>query len=180
MTTDIELSRTLSYWLRHKPEAAALTLSPEGWADVDLVLAAFERERLSVGWERLLHIVDTSDKSRFELSADCARIRARQGHSVPVDAGWMPATPPQLLYHGTIQRFWASIQSEGLKAMKRHHVHLSADMDAAQCVGQRRGAPIILIVDAGGLAETDEQFFLTSNGVWLVKHVPPQFLSKRP
>jgi putative RNA 2'-phosphotransferase len=143
------------------------------------MLAALVREAIPIDWERLLHVVETNDKSRFELSSDCARIRARQGHSVQVDADWKPASPPAWLYHGTIERYWIIIQSEGLKAMKRHHVHLSADIETAQRVGQRRGSPVILVIDAAALAETGEQFFQTSNGVWLVRSVPPSFLKRR-
>lgn len=178
MTTDAQISKTLSYWLRHKPEDASLTLSAEGWADVDLVLAALDRKALPSDWERLLQVVETSDKSRFELSGDGARIRARQGHSVAVEADWKPMAPPEQLYHGTVERFWESIRSEGLKPMNRHHVHLSADVETARIVGRRRGEPVILAVDARGLADAGEPFFVTSNGVWLVKCVPQQFLTK--
>lgn len=178
MASDVQVSKTLSFWLRHRPEAAGLFLSLEGWSPVDLVLAALERQGLQVDWDRLLHIVETNDKARFELSADCVRIRARQGHSVQVDADWAEATPPNVLYHGTVDRFWASIQNESLKPMKRHHVHLSADRETARQVGMRRGSPTILLVDVGALVAMGRKFYLTSNGVWLVSEVPPEFLTK--
>lgn len=171
MKSDVQISKTIALWLRHKPEAAGLTVSPEGWADVDQVLA-----KLGADWERLLHIVETNDKSRFELSADGARIRARQGHSIEVEGDWRRSTPPEKLYHGTIVRFWTAIQSEGLKPMKRHHVHLSPDVETARRVGQRRGKPVVLVVDAAAMNQAGTEFFLTSNGVWLVDHVPPSFL----
>ncbi|MFT3722488.1 MAG: RNA 2'-phosphotransferase [Hyphomonadaceae bacterium] len=180
MTSDTEISKTLSYWLRHKPEAAGFKLSSEGWADVDRVLAALSKAEMAADWDRLLHVVETNDKSRFELSSDGARIRARQGHSVKVEADWTPATPPVELFHGTIARFWTAIETEGLKAMKRHHVHLSADVETAKRVAMRRGQPIILTVDAAGLAAAGEPFLLASNGVWLVSSVPPKFLSRLP
>lgn len=176
MSDDVRVSKTLSYWLRHKPEAASLTLSPEGWADVDLVLAALAREQIEADWERLLYVVENNDKARFELSSDCTSIRARQGHSVLVNADWEKATPPSFLYHGTVERFWPAIQAEGLKPMKRHHVHLSADPETARRVGQRRGKPIVLIVDAAKLCDAGHEFFLTTNGVWLVSDVPPTFI----
>ena len=56
--------------------------------------------------------------------------------------------PPEVLYHGTVERFLASILVEGLKKGKRHHVHLSKDMDTARKVGARRGKPVILLVNA--------------------------------
>jgi putative RNA 2'-phosphotransferase len=60
--------------------------------------------------------------------------------------------------------------------MARHHVHLSAEIDTARRVGQRRGKPLILAVDADALHQAGEPFFLSANGVWLVGKVPPEFL----
>lgn len=173
---DVRLSKTLSLWLRHQPEAGGLTLDPQGWTEVDAVLAALDRAGTGRGWDDLLRVVEESDKQRFELSGDAARIRARQGHSVEVALDWPRADPPELLWHGTVACFLPAILAEGLKPMRRHHVHLSGDLDTATRVGQRRGAPVILAVRAAALAETGRDFFLTSNGVWLTEAVPPAFL----
>jgi len=173
---DVRLSKTLSLWLRHQPEAGGLTLDPQGWTEVDAVLAALDRAGTGRGWDDLLRVVEESDKQRFELSGDAARIRARQGHSVEVALDWPRADPPELLWHGTVARFLPAILAEGLKPMRRHHVHLSGDLDTATRVGQRRGAPVILAVRAAALAETGRDFFLTSNGVWLTEAVPHAFL----
>ena len=178
MIADTQISKTLSYWLRHRPDAAGIELSPEGWANVDLVLAALAKEQLEADWERLVQVVDTNDKSRFELSANGQMIRARQGHSVDVEGSWTAASPPPVLYHGTVDRFWHAIDSEGLRPMNRHHVHLSADVETARLVGQRRGKPVILEVDAAGLVASGCEFFLTSNNVWLVSAVPPQYIRR--
>lgn len=62
--------------------------------------------------------------------------------------------------------------------MRRHHVHLSPDLETATRVGQRRGAPVILTVFASSLAETGQPFFLTSNQVWLTEQVPPAFIQR--
>ena len=104
MPDDVRLSKRLSLWLRHQPEAAGLTLDAQGWTDVDAVLAGFERAGSVVDWPDLLRLIDESDKQRFELSADASRIRARQGHSVTVDLDWPQTMPPALLYHGTVAR----------------------------------------------------------------------------
>lgn len=178
MFSEVQISKTLSYWLRHRPDAAGLVLSPEGWADIDAVLAAFLNEKTAVDWELLLQVVETSDKTRFQLSADGGRIRARQGHTIEVEADWAKAKPPEQLFHGTVDRFWDSIRTEGLKPGKRHHVHLSPDVATAERVGRRRGTPVVLRIDAQGLASEGTEFFLTGNGVWLVDHVPAAYLSR--
>jgi putative RNA 2'-phosphotransferase len=171
-----KLSKTLSYWLRHAPAAGGLTLDDAGWAAVDAVRAALARE----GFEpsMLERTVTESDKQRFEFSDDNIRIRARQGHSVAVDQEWPITSPPDHLYHGTVERFLDAILAEGLKPMARHHVHLSPDVETANLVGARRGRPIILRVAAARMAREGAIFRLSSNEVWLTDSVPPHFLER--
>jgi len=57
------------------------------------------------------------------LSEDAQLIRANQGHSVDVELGYGAVEPPEILYHGTAERFLGSIKREGLVKGKRHHVH---------------------------------------------------------
>lgn len=171
-----KLSKRLSYWLRHAPEAGELTLDASGWASVHSVRAALTRQGLDPA--SLEGVVETSDKQRFELSADGSRIRARQGHSIAVDLSWPIAPPPEFLYHGTVERFLAAIMSEGLRPMDRHHVHLSPDIETATKVGQRRGAPVLLRVEAKHMVDEGAEFRLSSNGVWLVDSVAPRFLER--
>lgn len=176
MTDIVRLSKTLSYWLRHRPDAASLLLDAQGWTDVDAVLAALATQRLPADIDALLHVVEANDKQRFELSPDLARIRARQGHSVPVDLDWPVTPPPELLFHGTVPRALPAIRAEGLRPMRRHHVHLSPDRQTAERVGARRGAAIVLTVRARELAATGQRFRLTANHVWLTDHVPPDYI----
>jgi putative RNA 2'-phosphotransferase len=171
-----KLSKTLSYWLRHAPEAAGLSLDDAGWTPVEMVRAALAREGLDPA--ALEQVVAESDKQRFELSEDGARIRARQGHSITVDLEWPEATPPEHLYHGTVARFLDAILAEGLKPMARHHVHLSPDAETATRVGARRGVPVILRIAAGEMARGGAIFRLSSNGVWLADTVPPEFIER--
>jgi putative RNA 2'-phosphotransferase len=170
------ISKTLSFWLRHRPEAAGLTLDARGWTDVSAVLSGLERKGVRCDRQRLLEVIASNDKQRFELSADGERIRARQGHSVAVSLDWPRRLPPAFLYHGTIERFIAPIRAEGLQPMRRHHVHLSPDIETARRVAARRGPPIILSVRAAELDAAGQPFFLTGNGVWLTDAVAPEYL----
>jgi putative RNA 2'-phosphotransferase len=77
-----------------------------------------------------------------------------------------------VLYHGTTGGFVASILDEGLKAMDRHHVHLSPDRETAIRVGARRGKPVVLVVDAQRMVGAGYTFYKSENGVWLIEHVP--------
>jgi putative RNA 2'-phosphotransferase len=172
----VQISKTLSLWLRHRPDVAGLELDSGGWAPIDAVLAALALKRMDVSWDRLLEVVELNDKQRFELSGDASRIRARQGHSIPVQGHWPEAAPPDVLFHGTVARFLPAIIKEGLKPMRRHHVHLSGDEDSARRVAARRGPPVVLRIAAGPLAAEGGVFHLTENNVWLIAHVPPAFI----
>lgn len=172
-----EISRFLSFVLRHEPGSIGLSLDDHGWADVDELLAKSRASGKSFSREQLLEVVATNDKKRFTLSPDQKRIRAAQGHSVEVDLGLSPLVPPAHLYHGTASRFLDSIWREGLKPQSRQQVHLSADIATATAVGRRHGKPAILQVDSGRMAAAGHLFYRAENGVWLTDSVPVAFLT---
>ena len=169
-------SRLLSRVLRHQPELAGVQLDAAGWVDVDALLAGLARLGHPLTRAQLDAVVAANDKQRFGLSPDGQRIRARQGHSVPVQLDYAPATPPPHLWHGTTTRHLPGIRAQGLVRGQRHHVHLSADPDTARRVGQRHGPPVVLEVDAARMHAAGHVFFRTDNGVWLTDAVPPGFL----
>jgi putative RNA 2'-phosphotransferase len=172
-----QISKNLSYVLRHRPDAVGLELQEGGWISVDDLLAAFERTGKELSLPLLKQVVAESDKQRFEFSADGDRIRARQGHSAEVDLGYEPATPPDVLYHGTATRNLDSIFAEGLLKGQRHHVHLSTNQETMVQVAMRHGKPVLLTVDAVRMAADGHLFYITGNNVWLTEHVPPRYLS---
>ena len=81
------------------------------------------------------------------------------------------------MYHGTAAKYIDAISAEGLIAKSRLYVHLSPDLETATKVGRRHGEPIVLKVDAKAMADHGITFFLSANGVWLTKEVPPEYLS---
>jgi putative RNA 2'-phosphotransferase len=172
----VRISKRLALVLRHHPESIGITLDEAGWVDVQDLLAALSRHGMQLSRGELEQVVATSDKQRFAFDETRRRIRASQGHSVPVDLGYAAAVPPTVLYHGTPLRNVAAILTEGLRRGSRHHVHLSADVATARRVGQRRGPSAVLAVDAAGLAATGSPFYRSANGVWLVEAVPPEYI----
>lgn len=169
-------SKFLSLVLRHQPELAGIVLDDAGWTDVDQLLAGCARHGVRLTRTELAALVAGSDKQRFALSPDGARIRANQGHSVDVELGLPDATPPARLYHGTYPDALPGIRAQGLLKGQRHAVHLTADPTTASKVGMRRGAPVILTVRADELVAAGHRFQVSANGVWLTEHVPPAFL----
>ena len=177
--TDKEAVRTskfLSLTLGHEPERVGLKLGDAGWVGVDELLKAVNSHGVSLTLDELKHIVATSDKKRFAFSGNGRRIRASQGHSVEVDLQYPPQTPPELLYHGTATRFLDAIRQHGLQKMQRHDVHLSAETRVTLQVGGRHGKPMLLTIRAGDMHRAGFVFRCSANGVWLVDHVPPQFI----
>jgi putative RNA 2'-phosphotransferase len=177
--TDKEIIRTskfLSLVLRHEPERVGLRLDSAGWASVPELLEAVNRHGVALTFEQLKHVVATSEKKRFAFNDDETLIRASQGHSIEVDLQYAPQVPPELLYHGTATRFLDSIRAKGLLKMERRHVHLSAETQVTVQVGARHGKPALLIIRAGDMHRAGHVFYSSANGVWLVDHVPPQFI----
>lgn len=164
-------SKHLSLVLRHDPGSVGITLTEGGWASVSAILLALNLKR-----HELDEIVRDNNKQRFEYTDDELFIRARQGHTVSVDLGYDPVTPPNMLFHGTSTDYLPKITVEGLKKMLRHHVHLSADINAAVVVAKRRPRPIILTVDARAMSNDGLKFYLTPNGVWLTDYVDPKYI----
>lgn len=108
-------------------------------------------------------------------------IRARQGHSVEIDLGYTPTTPPDLLYHGTPKKFVDAILEEGLKKQRRHHVHMSENIPLMLEVARRRGEPRLLEINAKQMVDEGHEFYLTDNNVWLCSYIPPKFITlKKP
>jgi putative RNA 2'-phosphotransferase len=177
MSNHVRLSKFLSLVLRHEPHKAGLTLDSAGWVDVDVLLRGCAAAGVAITRDELDAIVAQSDKQRFAFSEDRMRIRANQGHSVEVELAYAPAQPPDVLYHGTADRFLASIRSQGLLKGGRHHVHLSSERAVALEVGQRHGRPIIIVVAAATMGRAGHVFFRSANGVWLTEHVPVEFMS---
>ncbi len=174
-----EISKFLSYVLRHKPEAINLFLDKEGWAIISELILCSVKEGYILNNNLIRNIVDSSDKKRFMISDDGLQIRATQGHSTQqVNILYNEKMPPDILYHGTATRFIPSIREQGLIPLSRQYVHLSPDEYTAIQVGQRHGKPVVLKIRALNMYEQGFKFFLAENGVWLTNTVPYQFIQE--
>ena len=172
-------SKFISLILRHKPEAIGITLDEHGWADVQALIDgvnATGRHHLTP--ETLEEIVRTDEKQRYAFNEDHTRIRANQGHSISVDVELEKKTPPEVLFHGTGEKYTDAIDRQGLIPKGRLYVHLSSDVETARKVGSRHGKPVIYQVDCQRMVADGHMFFISANHVWLTKHVPAGYLSK--
>ena len=170
-------SKFVSLILRHKPETIGIQLDEHGWANVEELIAGISKTR-EFNREILEEIVRMDSKQRFTFNEDKTKIRANQGHSISVDVELSEAIPPETLWHGTGEKYVASIDQQGLIPKGRLYVHLSSDAATATKVGSRHGKPVLYIVKTKEMHDDGYKFFLSKNGVWLTKEVPVKYLIK--
>jgi len=168
-----EISKHLSYVLRHRPDSIGIQLDSQGWTDIDLLI-----KKLKISQSDLEFVVKNNSKNRFSISDDKKSIRANQGHSVNIELGLLSKIPPLKLYHGTTIQSYEKIKIDGLLKMNRNHVHLSSEIETAKQVGSRHGKPIILLIDCEKMIVENIKFYQSENGVWLTEYVNPKFISQ--
>lgn len=173
MKDDQDASRLMCFALRHKPEAFGLVLDVHGWVDISVLAKALDIPGVSIR-----RIAAKDQKGRYELRAHHTQIRCAQGHSTPqVNLEFEAVQPPEVLYHGTKRHFLDNIFKEGLTPQSRHYVHLSQDEDTAISVaGRRKGTQAIITIKAAEMYAAGLTLYRSTNGVWLCKHVPPEYL----
>ena len=165
----------ISYILRHgKEEYNAGLIDEHGWMLVE-DLASMK----GLTKELIEEIVNTNNKARYEYNEDKTKIRARQGHSIPVDVELKKAIISEdrpYLYHGTSDRFIENIRINGLIPKSRQYVHLSGDRKTAINVGVRHGGKVVLIIiDALQMVKDGIDIYISNNGVYNVKKVDPKY-----
>jgi putative RNA 2'-phosphotransferase len=175
-----DLSKLVSHALRHEPAAYGLKLDGDGWVDLDDFIAAVRAS--NARWRDvtpvdLEAIGSAFEKKRHEISG--GRIRASYGHSVEAAIERTAIAPPPMLYHGTSPEAAEAIARDGLRPMKRTHVHLSVDLTGAREVGSRKSmTPVLLGVRALDAHAQGHRFYQVDGRVWLADAIPPAFLSK--
>ncbi len=173
-----ETSKYMSLILRHKPETIGIELDEHGWAIVDELIRGIAKTH-EINMDILEHIVATDEKQRYSFNEDKTKIRANQGHSIQVDVELEEMEPPEILWHGTGEKYVTSIDDQGLIPKSRLYVHLSKDQETAVKVGSRHGRPVLYIVRAREMYKDGYAFYLSKNGVWLTKNVPVRYLEKQ-
>ena len=166
------ISKTLSFILRHKPEDFNLTMDDHGWVNVQKLVDA-----LGINIAQLVSIVNEDKKGRYAFNEDTTLIRATQGHSRPVIISHMTVVKVfEPVYHGTATRFLESILKNGLVSGSRQYVHMSYDFDQALETGAGHGKPVVIKINVNEAIQNGIKFILSDNGYILSEFVPPQYL----
>lgn len=172
-----KISRKLSFLLRHSINPQYVSTNG-GWADVKTIVSVIKQRYPAVTIDMIHTIVDEDEKGRYSFNDDETKIRANQGHSIPhIVIKMERADPPEYLYHGTATRYLDSIMRNGLVPMSRQFVHISPDYETAVKVGKRHGNPVVLVINAKQFAADGNELYVSSNGVWQAKAVPPKYFT---
>lgn len=171
------LSKALSFALRHKPENYGLVLDENGYAEVEDIIRQFNAYGKPIDFTILDEIVKADAKTRFSFNGDKSKLRANYGHSFFVNIAFEEAKPNGDLYHGTAERFLASIKKSGLKRGKRNYVHLSSDKATAEEVGKRHGKPIVLTIDAKKMVKDGFKIYKTGEQ-YLTESVKTKYIKE--
>ena len=110
-------SKFISLILRHQPEAIGLSLDGEGWANVADLIDLTNRHGRQLDFDLLKEVVETNSKKRFSFSDDLSKIRANQGHSINVELNLPLQKPPEILFHGTVEKSLGQKETKELAVM---------------------------------------------------------------
>lgn len=152
-------------------------LDEHGWANVNELIEGINKTQ-SIDMMLLEKIVSEDEKQRYSFNEDKTLIRANQRHSIPVDVELEMKNPPDILWHGTGEKYVTAIKEQGLISKSRLYVHLSSNYDTAVTVGSRHGKCVVFQVDTKRMSEDGYKFYLSVNGVWLTKEVPIEYLKE--
>jgi len=170
-----QVSRYLSYLLRHNPED--LSMDDRGFVEFGQVLAKVKGRFPSVDQSLLMRIVDESERKRFEIVDN--KIRALYGHTIDVLVDLKEDNAVSVLYHGTTPQAAQQILEEGLKPMRRRWIHLSPTPEIAQEVGRRRTSnPVILEINVFEARKSGVKFYEATDKVYVCEYVPTRHIKK--
>jgi putative RNA 2'-phosphotransferase len=175
-----EISKLISFWLRHKPTDGQLELDEFGRANIDLLIKSLNSENIDLLKSELIELNNSFDKKRWEIDEQKNTIRATHGHSIFVEQLLSPTTPPKTLYHGTSMKNIRQIFNDGLRKMDREYVHLSANPIDALKVGSRHGKSILIEIGTEVLLANKFEFYNTENDIWLSNNIPSRHLELTP
>jgi len=172
-----ELGKLIEYILLYRPDEFGLFLDDDGSLPIKELLWAFHEEE---GWKhiRLGHLKElaySQFESAFTLEENC--IKPKQ----PRKQIFSTTVPPRLLFHAARRKAYPVILKHGLKAAGRPYVPLATTEEVALRIGRRRDPkPILLTVHAAQAHDKGYVFSLCGEFLYLVKSLPPAFLSGPP
>jgi RNA:NAD 2'-phosphotransferase (TPT1/KptA family) len=168
-------SRLLIKLLRHQLVDIGLIPNAEGYVPLFNLLSRYELLK-SLTIDNIKEIVETSDKDRFSIKEvdGVWMIRANQGHSKKVGdkiesnkAMTIIKEPISGVFHGTYKELYDVISRDGLKPMRRKHIHIAKSLEAKS--GKRKDCSMLVYVDMDMAMKDGIIFYESQNGVILTE-----------
>lgn len=186
----VQISKTLSYILRHGAHELKLNVDKKGYVSVDDLLATSNLTRLGCDEDTLFSIVKNCKKQRFGILEQNGKwfIRANQGNSFEVKELLTPITKENvenypICVHGTFDKYLSSILNNGLQRGTRQHIHFSSkDFGDKQIIsGMRSDCSVLIWVDLKFMLEhyPELKFGVSENQVLLCEGPIPRKCFKK-
>lgn len=176
---NIELSKLLSWILRHGANEEGLPIDKNGYVDADVILTNKRFISKKFTLNDIQSVVENDLKQRYALDVlpnGKIRIKANQGHSMANvqmtlsridDASKVP-----IAVHGTFYRFWEKIKAEGLKRMNRNHIHLTEQEHfTVDTSGFRSSSEILIYINVSKAMSDGVVFYRSANNVILTEGI---------
>lgn len=180
------LGRLLTRILRHMASELNLNMRNDGYVNVQdllkLNLKTFANVPLrSHSVDDVKEAVRKDNKQRFGLLEENGDllIRANQGHTVKIVEtesllkAILSADEVPVCVHGTYKKNLESILENGLKRMKRLHVHFSCGLpsDGEVISGMRRDVNVLIFLDVRKALEDGMKLYISENRVILTEGI---------
>ena len=188
-----QLSKLLSFTLRHGALEMKLPIRSDGYVNLDRILQHNKFKQLNITLSDILEVVETNEKKRFEVTdiEGVKYIRAVQGHTIKQVEDEELLTPIlnaseiALAAHGTYLRHMTAIQSTGLSRMNRKHIHMASSINPGVVVsGARNSAEVFIVINVEKAIADGILFYKSKNGVILSPGkgstglIPPEYFSR--
>lgn len=183
---DIQISKALSYLLRHGALKEGLPIDNNGFIPVSVLLRHNRLKSHKCTLEDIHRIVENNDKKRFQImnkdledGGQQEVICATQGHSIAtitpdnevLEKVTAPTELPEKLIHGTsISKLLLILQSGSIKKLRRNHIHLSPGIsgrDSQVVSGMRTSSNAYIYLILGQPLLDKIQLFRSLNNVYL-------------
>lgn len=183
LMSDAELERIgriMAGVLRHFPERFGLRMDGHGWVDMHAFVDSIRQSKPHYHWLRPHHIaaiVETDPKGRYQM--DGGMIRATYAHSVDVNLDDLPDANIDELYFPCSEEELDILLEKGLRPTDRKKIHLSGSVEKAVGAGKARiENPIILSVDAAGMAKDGQSVKRAGKAVYVADQVDAKYLKR--
>ena len=172
-----ELRKIIEYILLYRPDEFGLFLDDDGSLPIKELMWALHEEE---GWKhiRLGHLKELAYshlESAFTLEENCIK-------PTPVKKQTSSAAaPPRLLYYAARRKAYPVILKHGLRPGGRPYVPLATTEQIALRIGRRRDPrPILVTIHAVQAHDKGHVFYPCGELLYLVRTLPPIFLSGPP